>query len=334
MAVFQTLARPLLPPRRAPVSGVVAALLAVLLPLAVACSTSRPPAPTGPTPAPLALTCPAPLEVSLAEGSEQAITYTPPVTAGGLAPVSVNCGPPSGSSFGEGTSIVTCTAQDAAGSQASCTFGIIVRRLARLRLTSLVAFGDSATEGKLSRTLALLVDSPAHSYPAALSELLREHYPSQTFTVMNAGYGGERAASDEARLRMGAVLRTYRPEVVLLMHGINDLIGDGLPGVQRAVDGLEDLVKEAVNSGARTFVATLPPFGPRAGCVECIEPFNAGVRRMVQAKGGTLVDVYQAWGDRSGLMGADGFHPTAEGYEAIAEAFFDSLRDALEVPGS
>ena len=49
-------------------------------------------------------------------------------------------------------------------------------------------------------------------------------------------------------------------------------------------------------------------------------------------KGATLVDVFQAWGGRSELMGADGIHPTEAGYEVIADAFFEAIRRTLEGP--
>jgi lysophospholipase L1-like esterase len=53
---------------------------------------------------------------------------------------------------------------------------------------------------------------------------------------------------------------------------------------------------------------------------------------MALARGAVFVDVYAAWGNRSGLMGADGIHPTEAGYEVIAQTFFDAIRKALEPP--
>ena len=80
----------------------------------------------------------------------------------------------------------------------------------------------------------------------------------------------------------------------------------------------------------------LPPLGPggKAACPECVEPYNSLIRRMVSAKGATLVDVHAAWGGRAGLMGADGIHPTEAGYEVIAGAFFDAIKRTLESPAA
>jgi len=307
------------------------ALLVIVLSSVASCSDSPNPIAPDPDPAlPLTIACPQDVEATLTEGTDLPLSFGPPTIAGGDAPVTVSCGPASGSMFSPGTSRVTCTAVDSGGRQASCSFGVTVTRAPRLAVTTFLAFGDSVTEGKLSLSVNLLIDSPAHSYPAALGRALMDRYPSQTFSVLNAGFGGERVAASGDRFT--AALREHRPGAVLLLHGINDLNGDGLPGVQQAVDGLEELVKSAVASGTPTFVATLPPLGPgpKAFCPECVIPFNDRVHHMVPAKGAVLVDVFAAWGGRSGLMGADGIHPTEAGYETIATAFFEAIGATLE----
>jgi len=197
-----------------------------------------------------------------------------------------------------------------------------------------MTFGDSLTEGKISLTLTTLVDSPSHSYPAKLLRLLTERYTGQEIIMLNEGFGGERA--DESLPRFREALSHDRPDAVLLMHGVNDLNGSQDGRVQRAADAMEELVKEARNGGRAALVATLPPLGPggKAACPECVEPYNNLIRRMVAAKGATLVDVHAAWGGRAGLMGADGIHPTEAGYEVIAGAFFDAIQRTLESPAA
>jgi hypothetical protein len=45
-----------------------------------------------------------------------------------------------------------------------------------------------------------------------------------------------------------------------------------------------------------------------------------------------LVDVYSAFnGDTTTLVDCDGLHPTAEGYKRIADTFFKSIQQELEV---
>lgn len=56
------------------------------------------------------------------------VSYTPPVAASscGTAITNISCTPPSGSFFPLGTTTVTCTATDAQGNSASCSFQVIV----------------------------------------------------------------------------------------------------------------------------------------------------------------------------------------------------------------
>ena len=264
-------------------------------------------------------------------GEPVPVSFTAPVAVGGTAPVSVTCSPTSGATLPLGTHQVTCNAEDTRGQRATCGFAVTVRAIPRLERTRFLTYGDSLTEGKLSLTVSLLVDSPSHSYPAKLTTLLRDRYTSQDITVFNEGFGGERASESYPRFR--GALSTHRPEAVLLMHGVNDINATLLPGIQGTANAIEELIKESVRSGHATFVATLPPLGPgpKAFCTDCVEPLNDLIRDLAAAKGAVLVDVYAAWGDRTDLMGADGIHPNEAGYQVIAEAFFAAIRRHLEI---
>jgi lysophospholipase L1-like esterase len=277
------------------------------------------------------VTCPASVETTSVGGAAVPVTFTPPVAFGGTAPIAVTCSPASGSAFPVGTTPVTCTAADAAAQRATCAFTVAVTGRPVLSHTRFLAFGDSLTEGKLSLTVDLLVDSPQHSYPAKLLALLVERYPTQPITIANEGLGGERVT--ESFSRYNAALSTHQPESVLLMHGVNDLNTSDAGRVQAVVDSLEDHVKQARSRGMTVFVASLPPLGPpKGGCPECVVPLNERLQNMAHTRGAIFVDVYAAWGNRPGLMGADGIHPTEAGYEVIAQTFFEAVRKALEPP--
>lgn len=295
-----------------------------------ACGGS-PVTPPPPGPAALTVSCPAGSENPSPGGAAVPVTYSAPVATGGTAPVAFTCTPAAGSLFPVGTTPVTCTATDAAGRTATCGFGVTVTARALLSQTRFMAFGDSLTEGKLSLTVTMLIDAPAHAYPTKLLAALAERYPDQQIAMINEGAGGERAS--ESLPRFNGALSMHRPEAVLLMHGVNDLNAVGTGITQAAVDALEELVKEAKNRGLTVLVATLPPLRePKAGCPECVDSFNSRLRSVAAAKGAVLVDVHAAWGDGSGLMGADGVHPTEAGYEVIAAAFFEAIRRTIEQP--
>ena len=183
----------------------------------------------------LGVVCPANVERPSTGGDPVAITYSTPVPSGGSAPVSVTCQPASGTEFAPGSTPVTCTAQDSGGRQATCSFSITVNVVAQLRVTRFLVFGDSLSEGKVSLLPTFLVDSPSHSYPFKLEAMLKARYTGQDVIVLNEGRGGERASESYGRFQ--EVLYLHQPDAVLLMHGMNDLIGGRLAEVQDAGGG-------------------------------------------------------------------------------------------------
>jgi lysophospholipase L1-like esterase len=285
-------------------------------------------APTPPPPQ-LAVTCPPPVQASSLGGQPVAVTYGAAQATGGTGTVSVACSPAPETLFPTGTTTVTCMATDGGGRQASCNFSVTVTAIPRLLRTKIVAFGDSLTEGKLSAA-RLLVDAGPQSYPSQLKRLLDERYTGQTIDVFNEGYGGEVVSDDETFSRFTAALSMHQPGVILLMHGVNGLNEDT---IDRYVNALEDLVHYARVAGLAVFLATLPPLRePGAGCPECVQPFNDDIRGIAALHGAVLVDVYAAFGNHAELIGADGLHPTAAGYDVMAHAFFDAIRQTLEAP--
>lgn len=315
-----------------PLAAVSALVLAV-----TSCGGGTPARPT-PTP-PITLptvTCPAPPQATQSpDGGPVQVHYPPATATGGYGAVTVACTPESGSMFPTGSTTVACTATDAAQRTDSCTFAVTVLATPRISATRFVAFGDSITVGEQSIGRRLLVLRPEASYPTTLRDLLTSRYTAQSFVITNAGLGGERVTqAGEARLR--GVLLEHRPEVLLLMEGVNDLNGDGEAAIPNIVAALRSMVRDAQSLGVRVFVGTLlpqRPGGSRALSVGLIPEVNDLLRAMAADEGADLVDLYQGFGGQPGaLIGDDGLHPTTAGYEKIAEIFFEALRATLEVP--
>jgi uncharacterized repeat protein (TIGR01451 family) len=74
------------------------------------------------------ITCPANITATPATPSDPCVTvnYPPPTATDNCPGVTVACVPPSGTCFPTGTTTVTCTATDASGNTASCSFSVIV----------------------------------------------------------------------------------------------------------------------------------------------------------------------------------------------------------------
>src|SRR5262249_19199193 len=147
-----------------------------------------------------------------ADGNPIIVTYGAPTISGGTAPINSSCTPASGTRFPIGSTLVTCSAEDAKRLTASCGFEVQVRaappRPVLLSATRFVAFGDSITAGvtatcarvtplmTFAETMQLVqraVDDP-WAYPNVLQGRLRARYTTQTPTVTNRGTPGEELA--------------------------------------------------------------------------------------------------------------------------------------------
>lgn len=313
------------------------AVLSVTL-LAGCESPARPSPPPPPPPVPpLVLNCPAAVEIESADGQPVPIQFEAPQASGGVAPIMTTCSATSGAAFTVGSTTVTCSAVDARGTAATCGFQVTVRPPPRLAQTRFLAFGDSLTAGTLAVTPTLLVEVSPSAYPRMLRNLLQDRYRQQTPTVINEGEPGEQAADGGIR-RFRGVLLQHRPEVVLLMEGTNDLLGLSA-GADHAIAALELMVREASGQNVRVAIATIPPQRPggvrgRDAVAALIPVFNERIRALAMAAGVVLVDVYAAMESDLSLLGADDLHPTARGYEVIAQTFFEAIQANFQVAGN
>ncbi len=77
---------------------------------------------------PPSITCPSNVTAvtPIIGGSGVVVTFPPPTASDNCPGVTVVCNPPSGSTFPVGTTTVTCTATDASGNTATCSFTVTV----------------------------------------------------------------------------------------------------------------------------------------------------------------------------------------------------------------
>lgn len=321
-----------------------AAAVALCVAALLAAACPGPTAPTTPPAGPPVLTCPAAVTAVSPDNAATAVTYAKPVLVGGAAPVTTACTPDTGALFQLGPSTVSCTATDAQARTSTCSFGVTVQPALSLKASSILAFGDSITEGREVSTFDAFplsgVGCPFGtpvSYPTVLNELLRALYPTQTVAVKNCGWGGEESVEGVTRLPTGLATGAY--DVVLLLEGANDLSAINLSGgsqntaVNTVSNAVVSMIRTARNSGRTVFVGTLTPQrpggkGPRP---EWIVPVNTRLRSVVPAEGAVLVDTWAAFGGSPDpYISSDGLHPTNAGYRKIAETFLASIRSTLE----
>jgi lysophospholipase L1-like esterase len=159
----------------------------------------------------------------------------------------------------------------------------------------------------------------------------------QTPIVWNEGVGGEFTTQGLIRLR--PLLLQFRPEVLLLMEGTNDLL-DGSRGADAAIVNLRQMIAIAKQQNVQVALATVPPQRPNGvrnrGAVAAIVPsFNDRVRALAASEGVVLVDVYSAMmKDNLNLIGIDDLHPTELGFSVIADTFYEAVVRAFEAPAT
>ena len=162
-----------------------------------------------------------------------------------------------------------------------------------------VFLGDSITSGH-----GLPLEA---TFPALLGEALG-------VPTLNAGVTGDRTAGGLARL--DADVLAYRPRLVVVELGVNDVFGGVSPG--ETVANLRAIVGRVHAAGARVVLVHFRLLG-LAG-----DGYRSDLRALARAEGATLVeDVLDGVVPE---LSTDGLHPNAAGHARLAERLAPALR--------
>lgn len=208
-----------------------------------------------------------------------------------------------------------------------------------LGATRYLAFGDSITWGATSAWDPRFLFAAANGgYPQGLQAALNRDHSPQQFTVINEGLPGELAVNALSRFR--GLLTSRRPEVVLLLEGVNDLNND--LSVSRIGTALRQMLDAAAPSGIpvvlatmfQTYAVTDPDGHYRPNGAASIPALNEEIRRIAAGRVNVhLVDLERVMGERR-FVGADGIHLTDAGFEIVASTFLAAIEKAFPVRGS
>ncbi|HEY2333228.1 MAG TPA: SGNH/GDSL hydrolase family protein [Acidimicrobiales bacterium] len=192
---------------------------------------------------------------------------------------------------------------------------------------TIMALGDSLTDGYMvpggyRTALAgdLAVAGAEVDFVGSLSS-----GPTELTETDHEGHDGWRI-DQIAAIATDRLLR-YQPDVVLLMIGTNDLVQDD--AVATAPDRLAALIDQITTTlpGTEVLVATIPTMADPVLAAR-VDAYDAALPTVVaraDARGEAveLVDIHDAV---TVDQLADGIHPDAAGYAAMANAWFEALQ--------
>ena len=174
-----------------------------------------------------------------------------------------------------------------------------------LRADSVIlAFGNSLTHGTGA--------SDGQAYPTVLSGLL------DGVRIINAGVSGE--ISEQGRARLPDLLAQHQPQLVILCHGGNDILRrQDRKALEKNLRAMLEAIKQ---QGADAILLGVPqPSLLSLSVPELYE--NLAQEFQIPYQGDILTEVL---GDEN--LKSDTIHPNASGYQKIAQALAELIRQA------
>lgn len=153
--------------------------------------------------------------------------------------------------------------------------------------------------------------------------------------VVNLGVSGSTASQALAEQLSPAL--DAQPDVVTVWLAVNDLNARvPLPEYSASLDRL---LAAFEGTGARVLVGNVPDLTPVAAysgtdpvlLAQEIDRWNAAIAAIAARHGAEVVDLHAHWREVAAhpeYVGADGFHPSREGYARLAQLFVDAYAAA------
>jgi lysophospholipase L1-like esterase len=169
-----------------------------------------------------------------------------------------------------------------------------------------LAFGDSLTLGSGV--------APEHSYPAVLQQM-------SALTVVNAGVAGE--DTDSGLQRLPELLRQYRPKLVILTHGGNDLLRQrDSKHIQANLSAMVELIRAA---GSQVVLVAVPRPGLWPQSADFYAALADSHRLPLEPD---IVAELESDSD----FKSDRVHFNQRGYRRLAQALYQLLQNSGALP--
>jgi acyl-CoA thioesterase-1 len=181
----------------------------------------------------------------------------------------------------------------------------------------IVAFGNSLTAG--------LGVSPDQSYPAQLQQRLNR--AGYHYRVINAGVSGDTTTGGLRRVDW--VLKSH-PSIVIVELGANDgLRGQPLATIHSNLDAIISRLQNANTVVVLAGMKIPPNYG-----LHYTTGFSSMFKELAQKHQIALIPfLLEGVAAQPSLNQADGLHPTATGYEIVADTVMAALKPLLREQG-
>jgi lysophospholipase L1-like esterase len=191
-----------------------------------------------------------------------------------------------------------------------------------------VCFGDSITYGYIDRE-----PYPELGYVPRLEAILNQNFG--TTLAINLGIGGENTSGGLARI--DSVIQNQQGRFILIMEGTNDVISPET-AMSTSAFNLREMVRRCLQAGVFPVLATILPRKDTYGVIKYysdrILELNSLIRQIAADFPVSFVDMYEIFdtypasdGGLLAVLSHDLKHPSAKGYQVMAESWFDEIKN-------
>lgn len=195
-------------------------------------------------------------------------------------------------------------------------------RILALDKDKYICFGDSITYGIIAYEAA-----PELGYVPRLEKLIDENIRDSE--AINRGIGGEKTA--EALSRINSVINEDQSKTIFLMEGTND-VKDETISMDTAAFNLEQMVERCLSFEMTVFLASIIKKDLWEYYKERILGLNEKIESIASSLNIDFVDQFEAFWINQDLPGglySDATHPNEQGYQIMAETWYEALINTL-----
>ena len=186
-----------------------------------------------------------------------------------------------------------------------------------------IGFGDSITYGIIDYS-----EAPELGYVPRLERLIDANIKDSV--VANQGIGGENTA--EGLARIDSVINEEQARTIFLMEGTND-VKDTNISIDTTVFNLQKMTERSLDSGLVTFLSSILPMDPFEGLTEArVLDLNQRIESLAADLDIYFVDQFTSFMNQLipwYRFFSDSTHPNEEGYQLIAETWYEAFFDTL-----